>query len=305
MKDLILVTGSDGLVGSRFLEISGQKKFFVCPSQKELDITDPNDIKNMLSSYEFKAIVNFAAYTDVGKAEDERGKKESTPWQVNVEGVKNIASAVKPHLEKIHFIQISTDMVFPGNEKDPGPYEESHPIGKKPEDLTWYGYTKAQGEQKLRDILGNGATVLRIIYPVRTKFENKSDYIRKPLQLFDSGSLYPLFSDQQVSVTFIDELCEVLDKIIEKDERGTFHASSENITTPFELISEVIEKVRGVKNAATPISLSDFLSQKGMPEYRYPRYGGLKIGETEKKLNYKFRTWKEIVSELVSQGLGN
>ena len=304
MKDLILVTGSDGLVGSRFTEISSQKKFFVCPNQKELDITDSNDIKNMLSSYEFKAIVNFAAYTDVGKAEEERGKKDSVSWQVNVEGVKNIAYAVRPHLEKIHFIQISTDMVFPGNEKDPGPYEEDHPVGKKPDGLTWYGFTKAQGENEVRNILEKSATVLRIIYPVRAKFENKMDYIRKPLQLFDSGSLYPLFSDQQVSVTFIDELCEILDKIISEDIRGTFHASSENTTTPYALISEVIEKARGVKNAATPISLSDFLSQKGMPEYRYPRFGGLKVGETEKKLNYKFRSWKKIVEELVSQGLG-
>jgi hypothetical protein len=54
-------------------------------------------------------------------------------------------------------------------------------------------------------------SILRIIYPVRTKFEIKLDFLRKPLALFDEGKLYPLFADQKISVSFIDEIVEILE----------------------------------------------------------------------------------------------
>ena len=75
MNDLILVTGSEGLVGSRFLEISESKNNFHTPTQIEMDITKPSEIKAILASYDFKAIIHFAAYTDVSAAEKERAIK--------------------------------------------------------------------------------------------------------------------------------------------------------------------------------------------------------------------------------------
>jgi dTDP-4-dehydrorhamnose reductase len=201
-------------VGSRFVEISKRKNFLHYPKQVEFDITDPGDIRNIISSYNFSAVVNFAAYTDVNKAEDERGDKNGTCWQVNVEGVRNLVNAVKPYIERIHFIQISTDMVFSGSKDDPGPYKEDQPIGNELSKITWYGYTKGRAEKVVGGVLGDRASIVRIIYPVRAKFLHKLDYIGKALKLFDEGSLYPLFSDQKISITFIDELCDFLDKII-------------------------------------------------------------------------------------------
>jgi len=127
MKNLILVTGSEGLVGSRFVEISQRKNFLHLPKEVELDITDKSEIKAVIESYNFSAVVNFAAFTNVGKAEEEKDDKEGDCWQVNVEGVRNFTEAIKPHKERIHFIQISTDMVFPGSLEDPGAYEETIP----------------------------------------------------------------------------------------------------------------------------------------------------------------------------------
>lgn len=304
MKGLILVTGSEGLVGSRFVEISKRKNFLHFPKQVEFDITNPNEVENILSSYNFSAIVNFAAYTDVGRAEEERGNKDGICWQVNVEGVRNLVEAVKSHRERIHFIQISTDMVFSGNSEDPGPYREDHTIEENLDILTWYGYTKGQAEKTVRKVLGDHASIVRIIYPVRANFPDKLDYIRKPLKLYDTGSLYPLFTDQQISITYIDELCKFLDKIIIDNLRGIFHVSSKDITTPYDLISEVIEKTRSKSNVVNPITLDKFLMEKGFPQFRYPHFGGLSVAQTEQKLGIRFSNWNQIVDELVAQGLG-
>jgi dTDP-4-dehydrorhamnose reductase len=302
MKGLILVTGSTGLVGSRFTEIYPRRTYLHLPTEVELDITDPSQIKEIFSKHNFGVVVNFAAFTDVGAAEEQRDDRNGSCWKINVEGVNNLVSAINPH--KTHFIHISTDYVFPDSEEDRGPYTEDHKSASDSSKATWYGYTKAEGERIVLDSFGDKATVLRLIYPVRAKFEEKPDYLRKPLALFDEGKLYPMFTDQQVSICFIDEACEALEKIIVNNHYGIFHASSRDTTTPHEIVSYLIEKARGVKGAVKPITLDEFLKSTGSSPVRYPRFGGLKVEKTEKKLGIKFSTTRQIVDKLIAQGLG-
>ncbi len=293
MKKKVFVTGASGLVGSRFVEFYSRKYDFICPEYPAFDLTDLKNVKNHLSKSNPDLIINFAAYTNVGEAENQRGDKKRDCYKINVEGVKNLLEASGPN---IHFIHISTDMVFPGSKNDPGPYAEDHVPEINPDKLTWYGFTKAEGEKEV-------PTILRLIYPVRAHYGLKLDYLRKPLSLFDEGKLYPMFSDQHVSIAFVDEIAKALEKIIDGEKRGIFHASSRDTTTPFELVSYMIEKVRGKKNAVKPASLKEFLKTVENP-VRYPEFGGLKVENTEKRLGMKFSTWKEIVEALISQGLG-
>ena len=301
MKGLILVTGSTGLVGSRFVELYPRKNNLHFPKILEFDITDFPQVRDLIGSYNFRAIVNFAAYTDVAKAEEQRGDKKGTCWQVNVEGVRNLVRSINPN--KVHFIQISTDYVFPGSKEDPGPYSEFHPPEKDSSKVTWYGFTKAEAERVVKETLGSQATILRLIYPVRASFKDKLDYLRKPLQLYDAGKLYPMFTDQQISLTYIDEACSTLNKIIVEGTKGVLHSSSRDVTTPYEILSYLIEKARGKKNAVKTTTLDEFLKKVDKP-VRYPKYGGLKVEETVKKVEMTFSTWREIVDKLVSQGIG-
>ena len=298
----IYVTGSAGLVGSRFVELFSEKYRFLTPEIDELDITKKTKVSKFIKKEKPDAIVHFAAYTNVGEAEDQGGDKNGLCWKINVNGTRNLVDIIDPQIT--HFIQISTDYVFPGSKKGPGPYDENHKPASNSKDLTWYGYTKAMAEKTVLDKLGKKATILRIIYPVRAKYKLKADYLRKPLELYDQGKLYPMFSDQQVSITFIDEACMVLNKIIEGKIFGTFHASSSNISTPHELISYLIEKTRGVKNAVVSQSIDDFIKKTKLNQSRYPKYGGFKIEKTEKKFGIKFSSWKQIIDKLVKQGLG-
>lgn len=304
MKPSILVIGSEGLVGSRFVEISAHRSDFHAPKLVEFDFTNKSEVKAVLASYNFRAVINFAAFTDVNAAENERGNREGNCWQINVEGPRNLSEAIKSLDKKTLLIHISTDMVFSGDKKDKGPYEEKHEPEKNLERVTWYGYTKGEGEKVIREILGADAAIVRIIYPVRAKFDAKPDYLRKPLSLYDQGKLYPMFSDQQISIAFIDEIGLALDKIVKDRVSGTFHVSSRDTTYPYELVSYMLEKTRGIKNAVVGSKLDGFLKNTKSASYRYPKYGGLKVEETEKSLGLKFSTWKEIVDKLVAQGLG-
>jgi len=48
--------------------------------------------------------------------------------------------------------------------------------------------------------------------------------------------------------------------------------------------------------------MDDFLKKVDNP-VRYPKFGGLKVIESEKKLGIRYSTWKQIVDKLVLQGI--
>lgn len=53
MTERVLVTGADGLVGSRFCELAPRSFELVTPSQKELDITNPKKVDSFFRRNSF------------------------------------------------------------------------------------------------------------------------------------------------------------------------------------------------------------------------------------------------------------
>lgn len=292
-KIKVLVTGASGLVGSRFIELAKNYQF-ATPEFPDFDLTDPKSVQKAVDDFNPEWIVNFAAFTDVNASETQAGDESGLAWKVNVEGTKNLVKAF-PSNKIIH---ISTDMVFPGNIENPGPYAEKDKTPDTNENLTWYGWTKNRAEKV---ILEHGGTILRIIYPVRAHFDQKLDYIRGPLKKYSEGSMYPLFNDQQVSIAFIDEIAQTLQKIIDTEKSGIFHCSSDT-TSPYELISFTIDQLGGDASTVKQASIQEFLKTQ-TNKNRYPVWGGLKTVVTEEKLDLHFSTWQTVVEKLIGQGL--
>ncbi|KKT37357.1 MAG: DTDP-4-dehydrorhamnose reductase [Candidatus Collierbacteria bacterium GW2011_GWF2_44_15] len=289
----ILVTGANGLVGSRFIELSKNKYKFLTPDLPDFDITDVDSVYKTLLDFSPDWVINFAAFTDVNAAESQPHDESSLAWKVNVNGVENLVNAFLS--DKI--IHISTDMVFSGDLSQPGPFDEYDKTQEDPLKLTWYGYTKNQAEKV---ILKHGGSILRIIYPVRAHFPQKLDYIRAALARYKEGKMYPLFYDQQIGIAFIDEISETLNQIVEQDARGIFHASSDT-TNPLDLITYTLEQL-GEEPKLEKASIVEFLKTQPNP-YRYPQFGGLRVVSTESELGVHFSTWQTVVEKLIAQGL--
>lgn len=270
----ILVTGASGLVGSRFVELYPNPQDLLTPGLDEFDLVNP---KEYLSKNNPDVVLNFAAYTNVSEAEKQRDDKNGPCWQINVEGTRNLVSALPANTRLIH---ISTDMVFSGSS---GPYKENDIPETDQSKVTWYGFTKAEAER----VVGNRGTIVRLIYPVRSKFADKLDYLRKSLDLFNQDKLYPLFTNQQISITFIDEACIVLQKIIDQNLFGIFHMSCPDTTTPYEIITYLLQKLG--KDISS-------VQKSSVDSKRYPKFGGLKP-------SFEFSTWRQIVDKLIEQGI--
>ena len=321
----ILITGSDGLVASRVIEIwqadnkltsptklksnKNSKKFILLtPSLKTFNLLDLNQITKYLSDQNPDIIIHFAAYTDVTTAEQQTGDVNGLCWQINVQGTKNLLTAIeKTPKNTPNLIHISTDMVFPGSLKIPGPYTEVSPLPQNHKQLTWYGWTKLQAEKLVADKQG---TIIRIIYPVRTHHP-KLDFLRKPLELYKQGQLYPLFNDQTISITYIDHLADVLIQILNQPEFTNqtirkapriYHVSSRNTGTIYDFMTYILNKLGHDSSNLKTSSIIAYLKTQPNPN-RFPIKGGLDTTRTEKSLGMKFPTWQEIIDSLIKQGL--
>lgn len=293
MTNKILITGSDGLVASRFIGLN--KEFELVTSEiDDMDITKPNEVETYIKKQSPDLIINFAAFTNVAEAENQTGDKNQTCWQINVEGVKNLIQSKG----LADFIQISTDMVFAGNETNPGPYAEDMLPPENNSELTWYGWTKNRAE---KSVIEADQTIVRIIYPVKVNKHQKLDYIHRPLGLFLQNKLYPLFDDQQTSFTFIDDLCRLLNKIIKTKAKGIFHCSTD-LFSPYELISYAVDKMNKDFSTIQKTSIFEFLKNQTNPN-RYPTKGGLLCQKTQDRFGLRFLNWRQTIDKLIADGL--
>ncbi|CEG13078.1 conserved hypothetical protein [groundwater metagenome] len=89
----IALTGGDGLVGSKIVEILKSDENFdvrLIPEQ-QMDITNRESVFNTLKGLNFDVFLHLAAYTNVDKAEIEKEKAH----KINVEGTRNVFDAVR------------------------------------------------------------------------------------------------------------------------------------------------------------------------------------------------------------------
>ena len=88
----VLVTGSNGQLGSEIKELSSEYEHnFFFTQRDDLDISNEDDIKNFLEKNGVNVIVNCAAYTAVDKAEEDKANAN----EINHLSVKSLATIAK------------------------------------------------------------------------------------------------------------------------------------------------------------------------------------------------------------------
>lgn len=283
MKETLYVTGSEGLVGSEFVKFSKNNYQLITPEINTLDISNFVALEKYFQENKLSAIVNFAALTNVDGAEKEKGNKKGPFWLANVIGAVNLARLAKD--KSAHMIQISTDFVFPGSIKLPGPYSEKKEPPKASTGIGWYGWTKRIAEKKIQEIIS--PAIVRISFPFGNSGSPK-DYLNKLISGINKG--YSLFNNQKITPTYMPDLFYAIEKILQDRLTGVFHVTTFPITTPFEIGRMLTEKLN-LDIPAKSGSVLDFLKKPGVAPR--PIRGGLRSKETQRILGIKFHSWQE------------
>ncbi len=140
MIPTILLTGKNGQVGRELASTLPALGNLITVGRDELDLSKPDEIRNLIRKINPQLIVNAAAYTAVDKAESE----ESLAGAINAEAPGIMAEeAKKLGAALIHY---STDYIFAGLKTTP--YNEND----APNPQGAYGRTKLQGEKAIQQV---------------------------------------------------------------------------------------------------------------------------------------------------------
>jgi dTDP-4-dehydrorhamnose reductase len=289
-KTPILGTGLNGLVGSRFVKDFSDKYQFdnldLRDPQRPVDITNYQQVLEILEKSAAKYLIHFAAFTNVTAAWEQTDDLNGLCYQVNVVGTENIVKACQATGK--HLIHISTAYVFDG-EKD-GLYNEEDQVNP----IEWYGKTKILAEKAIQASENLDWTILRIDQPFRSDRFEKVDTLHRVIDGIKSGSLYPQFADHYFGPTFVDDFAKILDFFIRTGHTGLFHASSGEKWSDYDfakLVNEALELGFDVKKG----SLTEYLKTSNRP---YQRNTAMDTSKLEKVLDFEQKNIKEIIHNI-------
>lgn len=253
----ILITGGNGQLGSEWVRyLNKQGVEFIALPSSDLDITDYEDVRRVLSNLKPDRIINCAAYTNVDQAEDEQEKA----FAVNEGGVRNLGDyCASKGIKLIHF---STDYVFPGTEEDyekyPEGYTEDHPTNP----INTYGESKLAGEKAI-EISGCDYLIIRVSW-LCGKYGN--NFVKTMLRLASERDQLSVVHDQYGCPTFTQNVVENGWVLLENNISGTYHMTSKGKITWYDFAKEIFTQSKtDVK--LEPVSSTEFPVKAKRPSF--------------------------------------
>ena len=228
----ILLTGSNGQVGTEIIKISKQLKFDLISMDKaQLNIIDYAVLERQIIKYKPEVIINAAAYTNVEKAEEQKVLAEGT----NSHAVKNLAEICKNY--SILLIHISTDYVFNGQKKsDYLETDDTDPINT-------YGKTKLLGEDAIRSLLEE-YIIIRTSWIFGIQGNN---FVKNIIKLARKEKEIRVINDQWGSPTSSKSIAKAISKIIQDYSKnkeinsGIYHFSGTPATNWYEFARQICD----------------------------------------------------------------
>ncbi|MCC5906256.1 MAG: dTDP-4-dehydrorhamnose reductase [Balneolaceae bacterium] len=252
-----LVTGAGGQLGREWVDfLKNQKVPFSDFSSVDLDITDLQQVKTVMSREKPDILINCAAYTRVDDAEANREKA----FLVNETGVKILTdSCMEIGAKLVHY---STDYVFPGHQNDrntyPDGYSENGPIGP----VNVYGESKRAGERVLEKSAADWLLV-RVSWLCGRYGKN---FVKTMIKLSAERDQLNVVDDQIGSPTYTFDVVEKTWFLLQKEVSGTFHLASKGAVT-WAGFAEEIFRQRGVDIRMNRVSSDEFKTAAKRPSF--------------------------------------
>ncbi|MFE4036081.1 dTDP-4-dehydrorhamnose reductase [Priestia sp. YIM B13489] len=274
----ILITGANGQLGKCLSQTLREEGHVVLTYSKEqLDITNRNQIREIIQKLKPELIINSAAFTKVDLCEKEIEKA----YVINGIGPYYLAAESKE--ENIKFLHISTDYIFAGDQFSP--YEEESQAVPK----NIYGKSKRLGEE-LALVFGGDVTIIRTSWLYGHGGDNFVNTIKTLSERLDK---IDVVDDQFGSPTYTKDLVNVIKELITMPS-GIYHVTNSGSCSWYEFAREIIKFLKK-DTVITPISTRDYGSKTPRPLYSVL---------SNKKLNSTgiyVRNWKEGLYEYLEK----
>lgn len=281
----ILITGANGQLGNEMRNVSRlSDDHYIFTDIAELDITNIEAIRKMVTLEDVDVIVNCAAYTNVDKAEDDTELADL----INNKAVANLATIAKE--ADAQLIHISTDYVFGGNRHNTPITEDAvtNPLGV-------YGETKLRGEEAIHTI-GCKYLIFRTAWLYSAYGNN---FVKTMRRLTNERDTLNVVFDQVGSPTYAADLASIIYNVIENrlfsEHQGIYHFSNEGAISWYDFAQAICE-LSGNHCNILPCHSNEFPSKVTRPSYSV-----LDKTKVKNDFNIAIPYWKDSLIKCIHQ----
>ena len=273
----VAIFGATGMLGKALLR-QWTEDDITAISSAQADIRNADQVRTAIEHSRPDWIVLAAAYTDVDGCEINPTLASS----VNTHGAVNVAKAAARAGSKLLFV--STDYVFDG--KKSSPYEVTDP--RNP--INAYGRSKAEAEEKLREILSD-CCIVRTSWLFGPGGKCFPDTI---LKIAANRNEIEVVNDQRGCPTYTLDLADAIIQLCRSDARGIVHATNSGDCTWFDFAKEILRQA-GVSTMVKPTTSDKYVRPAERPKYSVlsaTSLGGYGI---------EMRAWQKTLPDYLSE----
>jgi dTDP-4-dehydrorhamnose reductase len=295
MNKKILVTGANGLLGQHLIKLLLGERYTVIGTGRgtsrlsvdaganftyyDTDITDAESMAAVLAKEQPAMVVHAAAMTQV----DECEMNQSSCEAVNVYATAALLATAEEHCH--HFIYISTDFVFDGEQGD---YKEDDHLNP----VSWYGFTKVQAESIVETSNIDWAIVRTCLVYGNTG-SGRSNIISWVKQSLEKGKSIKVVNDQWRTPTYVGDLANGILLIIQQKATGIYHISGSDKMTPYDMALKTAAYYGLNASLIEKVDASSFTQPA-----RRPLKTGFDIGKARTQLGYEPVSFEKGLSKI-------
>ena len=218
----ILITGGNGMLAQAFARHC-RVRGLACKllTRKELDITNPTGVCEVLSELRPWAVLNAAGFSDVEAAENQIERCMAD----NAKGPAILAEVCQE--QACRLVTFSCDQVFDGEKQTPYTEED------RPNPLNIYGRSKAVAE---RVTLVRMPTAL--VIRTAALFDLERGSLIEALRQLQNGHRVEADGSQVISPTYVPHLVNATLDLLIDEEEGIWHLTNEGTSTWLDLLKE-------------------------------------------------------------------
>lgn len=299
MKKLLII-GANGFTGRQILnDVSSQPKYTVtgCSLHPDIvsnptdhyrfitaDIQDEDAMTEIFEQIQPDVVINCSALSVPDYCE----LHHEEAYRINVTAVAQLAQLCQSHGSR--FIHLSTDFVFDGkiDEKSGRLYTEND----TPAPVNYYGFTKWKSEEQVAAICSNHAIVrVEIVYGKALPGQH-GNIVELVMNRLRAGQEIRVVSDQWRTPTYVGDISNGVQQLIESPSNGIFHLCGDECMTIAEIALQVAACMKLDSSLIHPVTTEEM--KEATPR---PRFSGMSVDKARQQLGYQPRKLKEILMD--------
>jgi dTDP-4-dehydrorhamnose reductase len=291
MKAKVLITGANGLLGQHLTRLLLNKNYQVVATSRgesrlpfqpsanytyrEMDIANALEVFPVMEQEKPDVVVHAAAMTQVDDCELRPQQCE----RINVQGTSQVLTDAETFSR--HFIYISTDFVFDGEQGNYAEDDDTKPI-------SLYGFTKLQAESMVQTSTIPFAIVRTCLVYGNLLKGTRSNIVSWVKESLEQGKTIQVVSDQLRTPTYVEDLAKGIALIIENKATGIYHISGKDWLTPYDIALKTAAKYNLDAGKIVKVDAATF-KQPG----RRPLKTGFVIEKARRELGYEPMSFDE------------